>query len=301
MKVLLVFNKSLGSGKAQKKFKQIVSLLKKYQIDADIRRSEYKGHAVEIIKEADFSRYDAVVGAGGDGTLFELLNGYYQNSSGPIPCGLIPAGTGNSFVRDLGVEIDDIETAVKAIKAFQTRRVDVGMVSNSNSSFYFGNILGLGFATDVTSTGMKFKFLGKIAYSIGVLWHTITLKSWGLDISIDNQLHHYKCTMLTISNSRYTAGNYLMAPSASIDDGFLDITIAKKISRMRLLKLFSLIFKGEHIHAPEVDCFQAKSIEIVPEKIKKVSPDGELFGKSPIKIECLSQDIEFIFNSFNGV
>jgi len=91
-----------------------------------------------------------------------------------------------------------------------------------------------------------------------------------------------------------------MAPSASIDDGLLDITIARKISRVRLLKLFSLIFKGQHTNAPEVACFKAKSIEISTTMPKKVSPDGELFGRSPLKIECLRQDLEFVYFSDNG-
>jgi len=302
MKILLIFNKSLRSVKVQKKFNLVTAMLEKYQITADIRKSEYKGHAVKLIKEADFSKYEAVVGAGGDGTLFELLNGYYQNQSNTkIPCGLIPAGTGNSFVRDLGIGNDDIETAIKAIRQFNTRKIDVGKVSSNNSEFYYANILGLGFATDVTSTGVKFKFLGKSAYSIGVLWHTLTLKPWKLDILIDGEGFKYDCTMLTISNSRFTAGNYFMAPSASIEDGLLDITIAKKISRFRLLKLFSLIFTGKHINAPEVDCHQAKSIKIITEKSKKVSPDGELFGKSPLSIECLQKDIDFIYQSLEGV
>ncbi len=300
MKVLFVFNKSLKSSKARSKFGHIVSLLEKHQIDADIRKSEYHGHTIEIIKSADFSEYDAVVGAGGDGTLFELINGYYQNQSERrIPLALIPAGTGNSFIRDLGIDPDDIEIAIKALKNFKTRKVDVGKVSSNGNTFYYANILGLGFATDVTATGMNFKFLGKIAYTIGVLWHTLTLKHWKLDILIDNKPFKYDCTMLTISNSRYTGGDYFMAPNALINDGLLDITIAKKISRIRLLKLFSLIFRGEHTKAPEVGCFQAKSIEINTPKPKKVSPDGELFGKSPLKIECLQQDMEFIYYS-NG-
>lgn len=300
MKVLFVFNRSLKSSGSQKKFRDIALLLKKYQIEADIQKSEYHGHTIEIIKNADFLQYDAVVGAGGDGTLFELLNGYYQNGSERrIPLALIPAGTGNSFIRDLGIDPDDIETAIKALKTFKTRKIDVGKVSSDEGMFYYANILGLGFATDVTATGMNFKFLGKIAYTIGVLWHTLTLKHWKLDICIDNQSFKYDCTMLTISNSRYTGGNYFMAPNALINDGLLDITIAKKISRLRLLKLFSLIFQGQHTNAPEVECFQAKSIEINTAKPKKVSPDGELFGKSPLKIECLQQDVEFIYYS-NG-
>jgi diacylglycerol kinase (ATP) len=94
-----------------------------------------------------------------------------------------------------------------------------------------------------------------------------------------------------ISNTRYTA-NFLMAPRALIDDGLLDITIAKKLSRRRLLQCFPKIFTGEHIYLPEVETYQARSIKITSQKPKVLSPDGELIGITPVEVECLKQAIE---------
>jgi diacylglycerol kinase (ATP) len=83
-----------------------------------------------------------------------------------------------------------------------------------------------------------------------------------------------------------------MAPNALIDDGLLDITILKKMSRRKLLSSFPKIFTGEHIHLPEVETYQAKRIKIVSKKPKVLSPDGELIGITPVEIECLNQAIE---------
>jgi diacylglycerol kinase (ATP) len=83
-----------------------------------------------------------------------------------------------------------------------------------------------------------------------------------------------------------------MAPKAVIDDGLLDVTIARKLTRIRLLKCFPKIFTGEHVLLPEIDSYQAKNIKIVSKKPKVLSPDGELIGTTPVEIECLKQKIE---------
>ena len=83
-----------------------------------------------------------------------------------------------------------------------------------------------------------------------------------------------------------------MAPSASIDDGLLDVTLLGKASRSRLLTCFPKIFTGEHIHLEEVETFKARKIRIVTEQAKVLAPDGEIFGSTPVEVECLHRAIE---------
>ena len=83
-----------------------------------------------------------------------------------------------------------------------------------------------------------------------------------------------------------------MAPRAKIDDGLLDVIIAAKLSRVRLLKCFPKIFTGEHVNLKEVETFQAKHIKIESATPKVLTPDGELMGITPVEIECLPQAIE---------
>ncbi len=275
MKILLVYNKKTAHKVSAKKLKVVKILLDEYKIDADIVYTQYSRHAIEIVKEADFSKYDGVVGAGGDGTLYELVNGYFLNKSEKrIPIGIIPVGTGNAFVRDIGFVKPDIEKAIQIIKEQKTRKIDVGRYKNMNQTRYFINILGFGFVTDVVHTAINFKFFGNFAYSIGVLYRMVILKTNVMKIEIDGQKYEYDELLVEISNSKYTA-DYLMAPSAEIDDGYLDVIIAKKMGRLKLLSLFSKIFKGNHI-----------------DEIKQLSPDGELEGETPIEVKCLHKAIE---------
>jgi len=292
MKVLLIYNPQAGHGRAGKMLPEAEAAFNEKGITFDLQKTDYPEHAVEIVSRTDFAQYDGLVAAGGDGTLFETINGYYKNKSrNRIPLGLLPVGTGNAFARDLDMTSKGWHEAVDIIAARKPRKVDVGKFTTHGQDYYFLNILGLGFVADVGETAHKLKVFGNIAYTFGVLYRTIFLKSARLSFEIDGKVFESDSTFVEISNTRYTA-NFLMAPDAKIDDGLLDVTLAKKFSRTRLLQCFPKIFTGEHVHLDEVETFQARHIKISSNEPKVLSPDGELLGITPVEVECLKQDIE---------
>jgi diacylglycerol kinase (ATP) len=293
MKILLVYNLFAGHKKGQKILPEIEGLFLQKKIDVDIQFTKSSGYGVDIVKAVDFSEYDGIVAAGGDGTLFEVINGYYQNPSEKrIPIGVIPIGTGNAFSRDLGIEIGDWRKAVEIIASNQTKKFDVGKYTTEGRTYYYLNILGFGFVADVCETAKGLKIFGKMAYILGVFRQLVTLNSFKLTIDIDGKTIKRKNIFTEISNTRFTGATFLMAPNAKIDDGLLDITLLNKCNRRRILKLLPTIFKGEHINYPEVESFQAKKIKVQTNIPKILTPDGEVFGFTPIEVECLKRAIE---------
>lgn len=100
MKILLIYNPFAGHKRATKILPQVEAKFTQQKIDFDLHLTNYPEHAREIVQESDFKQYDGLVAAGGDGTLYEVINGYYRNSSKKkIPLGILPIGTGNAFVR----------------------------------------------------------------------------------------------------------------------------------------------------------------------------------------------------------
>ena len=292
MKALLLYNPQAGHGRGKKNLPEVESLLTKHGIDFDLYLTDYPEHGIEIVRAADFGNYDCLLAAGGDGTLFEVINGYYKNtSSKKIPLGILPIGTGNAFARDLNLDNSHIEDAIKIIQKKNPRKVDVGYFKTHGQEYYYLNILGMGFVADVTETAHKLKLFGNLSYTLGVFYRTIFLKSTNVTLEIDGKTIERESTFIEISNTRYTA-NFLMAPNAKIDDGLLDITLAGKFSRYRLLQCFPKIFTGEHIYLDEVETFQAKRITIHTDESKVLAPDGELVGITPVEIKCLPQAIE---------
>ncbi|MBN2029240.1 diacylglycerol kinase family lipid kinase [bacterium] len=292
VKILLVYNPHAAHKRARKMLPAVQDQFVQRKIDLDLRLTEYPGHAVQIVREAPLKQYDGVVAAGGDGTLFEVVNGYFQNrSKDRIPIGVLPIGTGNAFVRDLYFDESNWKKAIDVIGKKKPKKVDVGRFQTNDRSDYYLNILGLGFVADVTQTAQRFKIFGNIAYTFGVFYQTLLLKSHRLKIEIDGTSYERENIFVEISNTRYTS-NFLMAPHARIDDGLLDVTLLGKLSRRRLLRSFPKIFTGEHIYLDEVETFQAKKVHITTDVTKVLTPDGELVGTTPVDVECLHQAVE---------
>jgi len=292
MKILLIFNPQAGHGRAKDKLTKVVNYFKEKSLEIELKLTDYPNNACEIVRDADLSKYDGLVACGGDGTLYEVINGYYQNKGEKkIPIGIVPLGTGNAFARDLGLTNILWKESIDIIANQKTRLVDVGKYKCEGKNFYFLNILGLGFVTDVSETARKLKAFGNISYTFGVLFRTIFLKTDLLNFEIDEKKFERECTFVEISNTRYTA-NFLMAPDAEIDDGFLDVIIASKLSRIKLLQSFPKIFTGKHIEMPEIEVFKAKKLKINSSTKKLLAPDGELLGSTPVEIYCLQKDIE---------
>jgi YegS/Rv2252/BmrU family lipid kinase len=292
MKLLVVYNPHAGHDRAGKLLPEVKKRFDEKNISAEWLVTERPGHAVELVRGADFSKYEGLVVAGGDGTLFETVNGFFQNiSQRRIPLGVLPVGTGNAFARDLYLNGPSWIEAVDVIALNKTKKVDVGRFQTEGKDYYYLNILGLGFVADVVDVAHRLKWMGNFSYTAGVLYKTVFLKSHHLKIEADGKTMERENVFVEISNTRYTS-NFLMAPGAKIDDGFLDVTLLSKLTRRRLLACFPKIFTGEHIHMPEVEQFQAKNLRIETDTPKVLTPDGELLGSTPVHVECLKQAVD---------
>jgi len=291
LKALCIYNPNAGSGKAGKQLPLIKELLQKYQIDTEFRFTQYAHHGTKLVQETDLSAYDALIIAGGDGSFFDVLNAYMHKPV-KIPIGIIPVGTGNSLSKDISKRHDNLENFVKIIAEGHQKYFDVGKVSTNDKTFYFGNMTGFGFTTDVTLTGIKFKFLGDFAYTLGVILNTIKLKTYPLQMLIEGQTYNLQNTFVTVSNSRYAGGKMMVAPKAEIDDGLLDIVVVNKVSRLQLLKTFPKIFDGSYVQSEFVNYYQAPEVAFTTNHQKIVSPDGEIMGTLPVKISILPKAIK---------
>jgi YegS/Rv2252/BmrU family lipid kinase len=226
---------------------------------------------------------------GGDGTLFEALNGMVK-AGRFVPVAQIPVGTGNSFIKDLGIE--SVEDGLRALTEGRTRAVDIGRVRSAAGEYHFVNLVGAGFVADVGSRAVTFKLFGDLSYTIGVLLGLAVLRAAPCRLVVDGKESVRDALFIEVCNSRKTGGDMIMAPSAKVDDGLFDVVIARAMNRRTLLKLFPLIFTGEHVKDPHVETFRCSRISVSFEPPQKVTPDGEILGTTPLDIEVVPRALE---------
>jgi len=164
------------------------------------------------------------------------------------------------------------------------------------SSIYGSDAIGgVGFVTEIAEAALPLKWMGNIAYTVATLLKLVSLKSQKFTIELDGELLERDGVLVEIANSTFTGTTFYIAPEAEIDDGYLDVIILNKISRLKILRLFSSIYDGTHINYDEIEYIKAKNIKVTETNPGKLIPDGEIMGSTPITVECLQQDVEFLW------
>lgn len=304
-KTLLVVNPAAGHGRGKKVFERLEPRLHEAFPGLEVRFSEHAGHAVEIGRELARSAgacCERLLCLGGDGTPYELINGLYADGRpARLPeIGQIPAGTGNSFLRDFDITTPD--EALEAILAGRRRKVDlVEFTSHDDRAGgpplrrFSLNIIGVGLIADILElTNRRLKFLGAAGYSLAVLIRLVRGMANRVSIEADGRRLEAPNSALVVSNSKYTGGKMKIAPPADTSDGRADIVLFNGVNRREILAIFSGVFSGKHTGHPKVDLLRGASIAIEPDPPLRLMADGELIGWTPLRIRVLPGEIDFL-------
>lgn len=239
-----------------------------------VRPTTHPGHATEIARECKEDGVDAVIAVGGDGTLFEVVNGLLP---GPGPAlGILPLGTGNSFVRD--VALPDAAAGLRGILGGNTRDIDVLAIDHAGGTLYSINLVSLGFTAEAGELmNRRFKRLGATGYVSAVLTSLVRLQFHAFPYALDDGAYDARpVTMVSFCNSRYTGGAMMMAPDADPSDGELDVVRIGTMKRRRFLASFPKIFRGTHPEMDEVQQTRARTVAFAPIGPVPVMVDGEV-------------------------
>ncbi|NLJ41305.1 MAG: diacylglycerol kinase family lipid kinase [Clostridiales bacterium] len=270
------------AGKGKNPAINAIPVIEKYcrdrGINFKIKKTSYKGHAIVLAQEASSlkSKYDAIISVGGDGTFLEIVNGL-QNTE--IPLGIIPSGSGNDFVRSIGVP-RDIEAALDIIVEKKTRIVDIGHFNN----IFFANVASVGFDAEIARDVGKFRklFPGGAAYYVAALTKFFTYKFKSTTLTIDGEKHQFRILLAAIANGNYYGGGMKVNPQGDLNDGYLDIIVITAIPRYKVPLIMTQFVKGTYQKLPFVKTFRCKEISIESPDELIINADGEVFSDVPL-------------------
>lgn len=276
-RIALVVNPTSGRGRGARIAPAVRERLAAAGLIVDVHTTTCAEDVGRISAEVVASGADAVALIGGDGTIH--LGAQVLANSG-MPFGVIPAGTGNDFARGLGVPLKDPAAAADLVIAGRTRAVDLAVAKDE----FITTVVAGGFDSLVNKRANAMSWpKGSSRYTVATLAELRTFTPLEYVVTIDGEPVETKAMLVAVGTGPTYGGGLQICAGAEIDDGMLDITIIKPVSRMTLLQLFPKLSKGTHVGHPAVQALRGRSVRIDSPGITAYA-DGEPLGPLPVDI-----------------
>src|SRR5436190_8510851 len=303
--ILFIVNPASGAGKAGREWAGIESWLPSSGLPYEVALTTRPLEATEIAQRAVRESRPVVVAVGGDGTLNEVVNGFFRNGA-PLPTttklAMVPLGTGGDFRRTLRIPIDTRQ-AIEVLRNGMVRRLDAGCVTYQNADGstgvrHFINIADAGLGGDVVYiVGNGTKRFGSATYTLAGLRALINFKNKPMTVDIDGSVHELKkAQQVVIANCQFFGGGMQMAPSASPTDGVFDVVLIKDAGKIETMRGMNDIRSGKHLDQsnPKMELMYGKRVSVSSPARVRIDIDGEAVGFLPALFEIQPSAIEFI-------
>ncbi len=286
----IIYNPISGKGLMKKNLPYVLERLEKAGYEASAFMTTGKDTAKKEAFKAVENQYDLIIAAGGDGTIYEVVNGIGEQVNRPT-LGIIPAGTTNDLTRALGIP-RQIEKACDILCNGQTYPIDIGKVSDK----YFINVAATGNLVEVTyevPSRIK-RIIGTTAYYLRGILKLPFISPKPIRIEYDDNVYEGNIFFVIICNTASVGGFDHIANNSKFDDGLFDILIFEMMSIKQMLKLGRQIVSHSNLEHAKVKYIQAKHVKIESSKSLKLNLDGEFGGMLPIELINLHHHLNIL-------
>jgi len=282
-----IVNPEAGKGNGERVFASLRGELESRRVPYDVVMTTGPGHATEAARKASTP---VTVGVGGDGTLNEIANGMAGSARA---LGIIPAGSGNDFIKSVGVPRRPVD-ALHVLFAGNVRPVDVGSVrctqekegGGNSAPRLFVNGVGAGFDAAVAARTREIPFLGGTLLYLAAVFQTLgRYTAPAFHMEGEHARRDAPALLIAVGNGRCAGGGFYLTPDASVDDGLLDICAVDDKNVLEILKLMPRVMRGKHHDVPGVKFFRDTNFVITADTPFYVHADGEIVGVNVRRVE----------------
>lgn len=217
---MLIVNPISGTRSKRKLIPVLESRLREMGFEVDTRLTAARGDATRLAHEAVAQKYYGVLACGGDGTVNETARALCDTG---VPLGILPAGSGNGLARHIGLLIDPIE----ALKVIGERHIEDCDYCTANDRPFFCTF-GVGFDAAVTHKFSRQRRRGLLMYLKSAIDVFVSFSPERYSLTTDDRVLVDKAFLIACCNASQYGNNAFIAPSASIRDGLMDITVIHK-------------------------------------------------------------------------
>ncbi|MBI5368758.1 MAG: diacylglycerol kinase family lipid kinase [Planctomycetes bacterium] len=299
-----IVNPKSANGATGWKWRELEAIIKRAVGTLEVEFTTGPDIATLLTRKAVEDGYELIVAVGGDGTVQEVVNGFFEQGQ-PLETraalGIIPMGTGKDLVKTLKIPADPVEAA-GVLRTGKNVTIDIGHYTcksrrNEDYSRYFVNVadFGVGGETVARVNSTTKMFGGKVSFFLGAARSILAYQNKKVRISLDDgPAFERTISLVAVANGQYFGGGMWIAPQAKTDDGKFDVVIVDQMTPVEAFKHFQLIYKGEHVNLDKVEYVSGKKVfaePATPGEEVLIDADGEQPGMLPATFELVPKAI----------
>ncbi len=319
---VLVVNPNSSSGLTGKGWNELYSEIKQaLGVSVKVALTKKAGDGTVLARKFLKQGFKNIVAIGGDGTLNEVANGFFEEpvginsntidtSSGFPPLkpinpdavmGVVPAGTRNVLAKSLGLP-EGITNCCTAFHLGKSKKLDVIHATvtspedhSSMTSRICLNAAEMGVAGEIIERSKKVREVvnSRIVSTITSIAATLpTYQSNECEISVNNDSKKFavKMTMAVVANGQFLGGGFKAAPHANMSDGLLDLVVLKDSGSLKMIDELINMKDGDYKEEDNIIYRQVRQVTITSkERDVTVTVDGEPIGILPATFEVIPQ------------
>jgi diacylglycerol kinase (ATP) len=287
---LIIVNPVAGGGRAARARPEVARYFASQKYPVEFAESASTEDFRRLAENAVKSGYRNVLALGGDGAFHHLAEAAVGSN---VILGFLPAGNGNDIAEGLGIPRDPIVAAHEFLHS-RPHAVDAVRARFANGSAeprdaIFAGVGGMGLdaeAAQLANTRFK-SWPGVTRYIAGALWARRNFHAIELTATMDEETWHGRILFAAVANSPCYGSGVRIAPSAKMDDGWLEVTLVQEMPLTRLLEAIPIVLRSGDIRWPEVRRFRCRRAEFHTNRAALVHGDGEILGESPVEFQIL--------------
>jgi diacylglycerol kinase (ATP) len=317
-KTLIIVNSA--AAKAQRAWPVVRERLAASGIEFQIHATTQARDATTKTRAALMSGVTTIAVVGGDGTLSEAAEGFFQfadrleqspaSINPAASLAILPAGTGDDFARGLAGRRETLHHWLDVLVSHcsndkkNTQQTDVlyGICDDYQTPIICLNASTMGIggetAARVAAQGNFMRsFSGEARFAAAALARLFAWRERRVRITVDEEIYEGKMNLAAVANGLYAGGGMMLSPQAMIDDGKLDVVSASGLSRAQVMRELTRIHKGRHIANPKVRITQGKRVRIETFSADDAMPieaDGNVRGVTPVEFRIMPGVLRFV-------
>jgi len=288
-RIAVIFNPTAGSARRHR-FYAVLALLEAAGCVLDILTTQGPGDAEKLARRIASSRPDAVVAAGGDGTINEAINGMAGSKT---PLAILPLGTANVLALEIGLTLDPKEIA-KWILQGSVRSISLGRLRSGDRQRYFSLMVGAGFDAHVVagvSTALK-RRIGKSAYVWEMVRQLFRFSFPDYMVRLDGK--ELKAASLVVANARYYAGRYILAPNAGLETSMFEVCLFDRSGWFSIIRYAIALDRGTLQSLSSFHLHKATKVEILGPSGDPLQMDGDGYGTIPVELTVEQEALRLV-------